>query len=133
MIAVIKILALLLLMGLILFACYKTISYTQRNLGSFMQTKRALIVTRVGLLIVGGIVGIFLSSITLRISTSHAIVGLPLPWAIWEIVNGRWEDFASPVSLVPWITDFIFGLALSHLPMAAWVLRKSRHVSPGAI
>jgi len=129
----IKLLASLLLVALIIYFSYKTVSYSQRALTALIQNKRVLLIARIAALLIGGVVGFLLSSITIRISDTHAIVGLPIPWAIWENVNGRWEDFASPLSVVPWATDFIFGLMLAHLPIAVVSLVRKRHVAPGAI
>ena len=134
MIDLTKGLALLLLICLIIYASYKTISYAQRNLGSLIHIRSIRLIARASLIIVGGIAGFLLSLITLRISNDHAIVGLPLPWAIWENVNGHWEDFASPFSIVPWSIDLVFGLTLSHLPMAAvCAVRKSRRITSGSV
>ena len=129
----IKLLGSLLLVGLIIYFSYKTVSYSQRTLNSLIQNKRVLLIARIVAILIGLIIGFLLSSITFRISDAHVIVGLPVPWAIWENVNGRWEDFASPLSVVPWATDFIFAVMLAHLPIAVVSLVRKRHVAPGAI
>jgi hypothetical protein len=128
-----KLLAVLVVVSLIFYMSYKTVSYGQRNLHSLIHSRGSLLIARISMLVVGALIGLLLSLVTLRVSTTHAIVGLPLPWAIWENVDGHWQDFGSPLSVVPWCVDLIFGLTLSHIPAATvCFVRKLRHTQ-GAI
>ena len=127
--------ALVILIGT-LYGSYKSISYAQRNLSSLVHPKVALLATRLGLLIAGSLLGFLLTTLSLRVSESHVIVGLPFPWAVWEYSNGQWLDFVGPFSIVLWALDLIIGIAVLHtLVVVANALRKRRlrRVTPGTI
>ena len=127
--------ALVILIGT-LYGSYKSISYAQRNLSSLVHPRVALLATRLGLLIAGSLLGFLLTTLSLRVSESHVIVGLPFPWAVWEYSNGQWLDFVGPFSIVLWALDLIIGIAVLHtLVVVANALRKRRlrRVTPGTI
>jgi hypothetical protein len=110
-----------------LYGSYKSISYAQRNLSSLVHPRVALLATRLLLLTVGSLLGFLLATLSLRVSESHIIVGLPFPWGVWEYSNGQWLDFVGPFSLVLWAFDLIVGVALLHtLVVVANELRKRR-------
>jgi hypothetical protein len=110
-----------------LYGSYKSISYAQRNLGSLVHPRAALLATRLLLLIVGSLFGFLLTTLSLRVSASHVIVGLPFPWAVGEYSNGQWLDFVGPLSIVLWAFDLIVGIALLHtLVVGANEIRKRR-------
>jgi len=67
-----------------LYGSYKSISYAQRNLSSLVHARVARLATRLLLLLVGSLLGFLLTTLSLRVSGSHVIVGLPFPWAVWE-------------------------------------------------
>lgn len=128
--------AALLLIVVVVYACYKTISYAQRNLVSLITNKNSLSVTRSGLIIIAATVAIMFSSITWKLSESESIVGFPIPWSGWDDTNSYWENFISPLSMLPWAVDLIFGLSLPHLPIAIICVvrkRESRSVPRRAI
>jgi hypothetical protein len=127
--------ALVILIGT-LYGSYKSISYAQRNLSSLVHPRVALLATRLLLLIAGSLLGFLLTTLSLRVSESHVIVGLPFPWAVWEYSNGQWLDFVGSFSIVLWALDLIIGIAVLHtLVVVANALRKRRlrRVTPGAI
>ena len=131
-----KLLALLLIVGVVVYASYTSIFYAQRNLGSLIQNKRMLLIARVLLLIVGGSVGVLLSIYSLRVSETHVIVGLPFPLAVWEYSSGQWLDFVSSLSIPAGVLNLVVGLALVHFPIsvAARVRRRrQRRSAPSAI
>ena len=118
--------ALVILIGTI-YGSYKSISYAQRNLSSLVHPRVALLATRLLLLIAGNLLGFLLTTLSLRVSESHVIVGLPFPWAVWEYSNGQWLDFVGSFSIVLWALDLIVGIALLHtLVVVANALRKRR-------
>ena len=118
MIDLTKTVAAVLVVVAMVYVCYKTISFAQRNLASLVTDKNTLSVMRSALIIIATTVGIVLSSITWKLSENQSIVGLPLPWSIWDDTNSYWENFISPLSVLPWGADLIFGFALPHLPIA---------------
>ena len=136
MIEFIKQLLILLLAIAIVYGSYKTISYAQRNLKLLIYNKGPLLIMRASLVVVGGIIGSVLGMTSWWPSQTLALVGIPIPWAIWEYTNGHWEDFVSPVSLLPWAADFILGLALVHLPVVliySFRNRKSRRATMSGV
>src|SRR6266850_1833527 len=136
MMDLIKLLALLLIIAAVLYACYTSIFYAQRNLGGLIQNKRMFLTARVLLLIVGGSVGVLLSNYFLRVSETHVIVGLPFPLAVWEYSSGQWQDYVSPLSIPAGVLNLVIGLALVHFPIsvAARVRRRrQRGSAPSAI
>jgi len=127
MMAVITFLAGLVILVGTLYGSYKSIAYAQRNLSSLIHPRIALLATRLLLLIVGSLLGFLLTTLSLRVSESHVIVGFPFPWAVWEYSNGQWLDFVGPLSIVIWGFDVIVGIALLHtLIVVANELRKRR-------
>jgi hypothetical protein len=123
------ILAFLILLGIIFIAC-KIVEYSHRRLGSHVQSSRALLFSRIALIIISCAVGILFAFIVWRPSETDVFYGFPLPYAAWELRNGNWLDFATPLSPLLIAIDFIIGAALIHLPVTCVFLAKRKKIAP---
>jgi TRAP-type C4-dicarboxylate transport system permease small subunit len=114
-------LALLILVGII-YGVYKTVAYTHRSLKSLLPKNLLRLLFRLALIIISCVVGSLLATLMWKLSETELMMGFPIPAAAWEYRAGRWLDFVSPVSPLLCGLDFIIGIWLVHLPVAAVVL-----------
>ena len=110
----------------ILFGALTIVIYAHRNLNRIVQSGVRLWLVRFGLILVGCVVGATLASVAWSWSDTQVIMGIPIPVAAWELIDGRWLDFVSPVSFLLWILNLIIWMGVVHLPVAMAVYWKNR-------
>ena len=115
----------LLLIGA-LYGCSKAVIYAHRHLGGIFQSTSMMWLARLTLIVVACVVGVALSSLAWSWSDTQLIMGIPIPAAAWELRDGRWYDFVSPVSIVLLGLDFVIWVGILHFPIAFALYLKNR-------
>jgi hypothetical protein len=110
----------------IIYAVYKIVIFTQRNLKSVIHRAGIKFISYLALDVLSLGVGVWFVLLTWKWSETVKFIGFPIPAAVWQFSNGVWLDFISPISLLVWGLDFIIGIGIVHLPVALVLLMKCR-------
>lgn len=97
------------------------------------QFTRAWIVAEIALIVAGAALGVVLFKLELHASPSLRTFGFPFVAGIFELHEGLWIDYVSPLSLAICIGNFVVGLMVVQIPFALvlrlylWARAKNAH------
>jgi MFS family permease len=81
----------------------------------------------IGLLVIGVLLGLYLSLGCVWSSEHLRVSGFPLPWGAWQRdPDGRWFDYVSPWSLCFPPADLVLWVGVSVAPITVGEWRKRR-------
>jgi hypothetical protein len=97
------------------------------------QFTKPWVAAEIALLVVGAALGIIMFKLELYANPSLRTFGFPFVAGVFELHDGQWTDFVSPLSLVSCIGNFVVGLMVVQIPLALvlrlylWARAKNVH------